>query len=44
VLQVSNGTLPNIFELENHAVEGGVINTVMRWAGLQDKEKKEEDK
>lgn len=44
MLQVSDGILPNIFELENHAGGGSMFGKVMRWVGFQDKEKKEEDK
>jgi len=44
VLQVSDGYLPNIFELENQAEKVSVIGKVMRFVGLQDEEKKEEEK
>jgi hypothetical protein len=44
VLQVSDGILPNIFELDNQAGKVSVFGKVMRFVGLQDEEKKEEEK
>jgi hypothetical protein len=44
VLQVSDGILPNIFELENQAEKVSVFGKMMRFVGLQDKDMQEEEK